>query len=105
MATRGLVVIAEEDASLRRSLAQRLEFEGYEVREVDSVDRFDELTASADVVVSAVDDQGASLSEFREHSDVLFVALLPRDTATMEALDVVEAGADDYVVKPFSPRE
>jgi DNA-binding response OmpR family regulator len=41
----------------------------------------------------------------RERSDALVIAMLPRDTAQMEALDALDAGADDFVVKPFSPRE
>jgi DNA-binding response OmpR family regulator len=30
---------------------------------------------------------------------------MPNDTGIFEALDVVDAGADDVLVKPFSPRE
>jgi DNA-binding response OmpR family regulator len=41
----------------------------------------------------------------RERSNVLFVAMLPRHTSVMDALDVIDAGADDVLVKPFSPRE
>jgi DNA-binding response OmpR family regulator len=104
MATSDVVVVADEDAALRRLLARRLEAEGFDVRQIDSVCRIDEFTAGADLVVSEVYDQGASLPRLREHSDVLFVAVLPRDTDMLEALDVVDAGADDFVIKPFSPR-
>jgi DNA-binding response OmpR family regulator len=31
--------------------------------------------------------------------------MLPRETAVVDALDIVDAGADDYLVKPFSQRE
>ena len=31
--------------------------------------------------------------------------MMPTDTCVMDALDVVDAGADDVLVKPFSPRE
>jgi DNA-binding response OmpR family regulator len=101
------IVVAEEDPTLRRVLADRLASEGYEVRLVEvpcrlgeSVDDFD-----ADLVVSAISDQGPTLRSVRERTDVLFVAMLPRETGVMEALDVIDAGADDVLVKPFSPRE
>ena len=66
----------------------------------ESADDFD-----ADLVVSEVTDRGPRVQQLRERSDVLFVALLPSDTAVMEALDVIDAGADDFLVKPISPRE
>lgn len=101
------IVVAEEDPALRRVLADRLASEGYDVKIVEvpcrlgeSADDFD-----ADLVVSAISDQGPTLRSVRQRSDVLFVAMLPRETAMMDALDVIDAGADDVVVKPFSPRE
>jgi DNA-binding response OmpR family regulator len=103
----GRIVVAEEDAVLRRVLAERLSAEGYDVRLVDvpcrlgeSPDDFD-----ADLVVSAISDQGPTVQAVRQRSDVLFVAMLPRHTGVLDALDVVDAGADDVLVKPFSPRE
>jgi DNA-binding response OmpR family regulator len=103
----GRILVAEEDAALRRLLAEQLGSEGYEVRVLDmpcrlgeSADDFD-----ADLVVSEVTARGPRVQQLRERSDVLFVALLPSDTAIMEALDVIDAGADDFLVKPFSPRE
>src|SRR3954447_3742188 len=103
----GRIVVAEEDAELRRMLADRLESEGYDVRLLDrpyllgeSADDFD-----ADLVVSEVTECGPRLQQIRARSEVLFVALLARDTGVMDALDVIDAGADDVLVKPFSPRE
>src|SRR5215207_5576377 len=103
----GRIVVAEEDPALRRVLADRLESEGYDVRLFDMPCRLGESAGDFDVdlVVSEVTERGPRLQQIRERSDVLFVALLPRDTAVMDALDVIDAGADDVVVKPFSPRE
>lgn len=99
--------MAEEDPTLRRVLAERLASEGYEVRVVDVPCRLGESPEHFDVdlVVSAVSDQGPAVGWVRERSNVLFVAMLPRDTSVMDALDVIDAGADDVLVKPFSPRE
>jgi DNA-binding response OmpR family regulator len=103
----GRILVAEEDPVLRAVLADRLQSEGYEVRLVDkpcqlgdSPDDFD-----ADLVVIEMTDRGPRVQQLRERSDVLFVALLPRDTAAIDALDVIDAGADDALVKPISPRE
>jgi DNA-binding response OmpR family regulator len=103
----GRIVVAEEDPALRRVLADRLESEGYDVRLFDMPCRLGESAGDFDVdlVVSEVTERGPRLQQIRERSDVLFVALLPRDTAVMDALDVIDAGADDVLVKPFSPRE
>jgi DNA-binding response OmpR family regulator len=101
------ILVAEEDPASRKLFADWLASEGYDVQELDlpcrlgeSADDFD-----ADLVVSEVTDRGPGVRQLRTRSDVLFVALLPRDTAVMEALDVIDAGADDFLVKPFSPRE
>jgi DNA-binding response OmpR family regulator len=103
----GRIIVAEEDPVLRRVLAERLTAEGYEVRLVDRPCRLGESPDDfdADLVVSAVTDQGPTVQSVRDRSDVLFVAMLPRDTAVFDALDVVDSGADDVLVKPFSPRE
>jgi DNA-binding response OmpR family regulator len=105
--TSGRVLIAEEDPTLRRILADRLEVEGYEVLLLDTPDRLGEASDhfDADVVVISVTDHGPRLQRVREQSDVLFVAMLPCTTGLFDALDVIDAGADDALVKPFSPRE
>jgi DNA-binding response OmpR family regulator len=104
---RGRILIAEEDAALRRLFAGWLGSEGYDVQELELpctlAESADDL--DADLVVSEVTGRGPRVQQLRERSDVLFVALLPSDTAVMEALDVIDAGADDFLVKPFSPRE
>jgi DNA-binding response OmpR family regulator len=103
----GRIVVADEDPTLRRALASRLTSEGYEVRVIDAPCRLGESSDDFDVdlVVSAISDHGPSVQSVRERSNVLLVAMLPRETAVVDALDVVDAGADDYLVKPFSQRE
>lgn len=101
------IVVAEEDPALRRVLADRLAYEGFDVRTVDAPTRLGERLEdlNADLVVSAVSERGPTMQKVRQQSDVLFVAMLPCDTAVSDMLDVMDAGADDVLVKPFSPRE
>lgn len=107
MATRILVV--EDDALVRASLRLLLEDEQYDVVEAPDGEtglaRFD----SGRVDVALVDLKLPGLSGFdlcraiRAISDVPIVIV----TAQVDSYDVVaglEAGADDYVTKPFVPK-
>src|SRR5438093_177170 len=107
MASTPHVLVAEPDAALRRVLVQRLASEGCVVRPVESADAaLGALAESdADALVLAIPPRSELLPALRERSDALVIAMLPVDTAQMEALDALDAGADDFVVKPFSPRE
>ena len=101
----GHIVLAEDDPALRELLAYRLTSEGYDVRLLDTPRRLAECgDLDADLVISAFSDHGPTIHDVRQHSDVLLVAMMPTNTGVMDALDVVDAGADDVLVKPFSPR-
>jgi DNA-binding response OmpR family regulator len=103
----GHIVLAEDDRALRELLARRLTSEGYEVSLLETPGRLAECCGDldADLVISAFSDHGPTIHDLREHSDVLLVAMMPTNTGMMDALDVVDAGADDVLVKPFAPRE
>jgi DNA-binding response OmpR family regulator len=45
------------------------------------------------------------MSPLRSRSDAPVIAVLPAGTEVGDALDMLDAGADNYVVRPFSPRE
>jgi DNA-binding response OmpR family regulator len=101
----GRIVLAEDDPALRDLLARRLTSEGYDVRLLDALRRLADDDLDADLVITAFSDHGPTIHDVRQHSDVLLVAMMPTNTGVMDALDVVDAGADDVLVKPFSPRE
>jgi DNA-binding response OmpR family regulator len=102
-----MVLLAEPDPALRRMLTQRLADEGCVVRPVESTDLIFAALAQtdADVVVVAASPGSDVIQALRERSHAVVIPMLPRDTNPMEALDALDLGADDFVVKPFSPRE
>lgn len=104
------ILVIEDDSAIRTQTAQLLRDEGYEVDEASSAEeglaKFD--VRGADCVVLDVmlpDLDGFEVCRrVRARSDVPIVMV----TARTDSFDVVaglEAGADDYVAKPFEPKE
>jgi DNA-binding response OmpR family regulator len=104
------IVVAEDDAAIRDLLVHHLEREGFAV--VAAADGHAALRyarAAADVVILDVGLPGIDGFEIaralrREGRDLPMMIL----TARSEEIDRIvgfELGADDYVCKPFSPRE
>lgn len=104
------VVIAEDDAAIRELVAHHLRREGYGV--VGVVDGPGALRAAREIASALILDLGlpgldgldVTRKLRREGCTVPIVVL----TARCEEVDRVlafEIGADDYVCKPFSPRE
>jgi two-component system, OmpR family, alkaline phosphatase synthesis response regulator PhoP len=104
------VVVAEDDAPIRELLLHHLEREGFYCRAAADgpaalrLARGDADVLVLDVGLPVVDGFDVVRTLRREGRDVPIVML----TARCEEVDRVvglEIGADDYVVKPFSPRE
>ena len=105
------VVIAEDEAIIRLDLKETLEEEGYEVvgetgRGDDAIELIRGLQPDLAILdIGVPDGNGFDVCRaIRRTSDLPIVFL----TARSEEIDRVlglELGADDYVSKPFSPRE
>jgi len=104
------ILIVEDDAAIRRFVRQALEAEGHQVFETDSVKRglIEAGTRKPDLLILDLglpDGDGVDLiRDLRGWSTMPVVVLSARvdETDKIEALD---AGADDYLVKPFSVGE
>jgi DNA-binding response OmpR family regulator len=103
------VLVVDDEPTVREVVAQYLERDGFVVRELDRGDLVagELATFQPDLIVLDIMLPGASgLDVLRAvDSNRVPVILL---TARVEEADRVlglELGADDYVVKPFSPRE
>lgn len=110
MTTPAKILVVDDETNLRRLVGSYLRAEGYEVSEaadgaeaVDSVRRRKPDLVVLDVRMSGMDGIEA-LREIRTFSEVFVIML----TARAEEADKViglSVGADDYLTKPFSPRE
>lgn len=104
------ILIVEDDERIRDALREALESEGWLVRETgtgeDALVAFD--TAPADVVlvdITLPDIDGFEVCRaIRRSSDVPIVMVTARSD-THDVVGGLEAGADDYLTKPFAPKE
>jgi DNA-binding response OmpR family regulator len=108
------VLIVEDDERIRTSMRLALEDEGYDVSEAGSGEDALELYAQAnpqapfdllivDIMLPGMDGF-ACCRELRRQSAVPIIMVTAR-TDTHDVVAGLEAGADDYVTKPFEPKE
>lgn len=101
------VLIIEDDQRIRESLAMRLSDRGYSVETVASALPGVERAVSGEVDVVVLDlglpdmDGGQALLMIRAVSSVPVVVATARSDER-QIVDLLDAGADDYVIKPFS---
>jgi OmpR family response regulator RpaB len=108
--SKGTILVVDDEASIRRILETRLSMVGYTVATAcdgeEALDRFPAVEPDLvvlDVMMPKLDGYGV-IQELRKISDVPIVML----TALSEVKDRIlglELGADDYLMKPFSPKE
>ena len=104
------ILVVEDEVKIRELLRSYLEREGFDV--VSTGSGADAIglaqTAAPDLVILDLrlpDVRGESVaSEIRRFSEVP-VLMLTAKAAEQDRIHGLELGADDYVTKPFSPRE
>ena len=104
------ILVVDDEASIRRILETRLSMIGYDVVTAgdgeEALDTFRKAIPDLvvlDVMMPKLDGYGVC-QELRKESDVPIIML----TALGDVADRItglELGADDYVVKPFFPKE
>jgi len=102
------VLVVDDEPTVRDVVARYLERDGYVVREVGDGAEIAAAIESfrPDLVVLDVMLPGTSgLDVLRELGNRVPVILLTARTDETDRVLGLELGADDYVVKPFSPRE
>ncbi|GAB3347502.1 response regulator [Modestobacter lapidis] len=104
------LLIVEDDDHIRTALRWALEDEGYQVAEaVDGEDACRQVAASVpdlmvvDLMLGAMDGFAVVREVRRDHDLPIIVVSARADTHDIVA--ALEAGADDYVTKPFQVKE
>ena len=109
--SRGTVLLVDDEAYVRDSLASLLERRGYTVRTAASADRAlaDGAAEGADAVVADLKMPGLSgldlLRELQKRAPALPVVLLTGHGTVASAVECMRAGAFDYLLKPAEPGE
>jgi len=104
------ILSVEDDERIRTALKLALEDEGWTVDEAssgeDAIDLFHRCVPDVvliDIMLPGID--GFELCRtLRKTSDVPIVMVTARND-THDVVDGLEAGADDYLTKPFAPKE
>lgn len=105
------IVIVEDETSIREAIAETLRAAGYEP--LQAADGVAGLTAARrpgirlvllDLMLPKMDGM-AVLRQLRQTHSTLPVIILTARGAEDDRVQGLQAGADDYVVKPFSARE
>jgi two-component system, OmpR family, response regulator len=104
------VLVVDDDPAIRKMLAEYLAEHGYEVAQAASgkemrVELEREVPAAVLLDIGLPGEDGLTLARFvRERYDVAIIMV----TGAGDVVDRVaglEVGADDYIAKPFDPRE
>ena len=108
--TQPVVILIEDEAQIRRFVRSALEAEGWQVHEADTVQRglADAGTRKPDLLIVDLglpDGDGLDLiRDVRGWSSVPIIVLSAR-TNEPEKIAALDAGADDYLAKPFGVGE
>ena len=105
------ILVVDDDVRLRRLLERFLTEQGYRVRAVEDVEQMDRLLAREiyhlvvlDLMLPGEDGLSACNRLRAQGNQVPIIMLTARGDESSRILGL-EQGADDYLAKPFNPRE
>ena len=105
------ILLAEDTEELNRAITQVLTMQGYEVDAVFDGAEAAERASSGSYdcmifdIMMPVKDGITALKEIRAAGDVTPVILLTAKAEVDDRVDGLDAGADDYLTKPFAMKE
>ena len=108
--TANRLLIVDDDPSVRRMLAEYLGGQGFEVSEAESGRAMREKVAAAvpDLVLLDLGlpgEDGLSLARWLRERHTCGIVMVTGSAGTVDRIVGLEVGADDYIGKPFEPRE
>lgn len=105
------ILVVEDEASIRKFIAINLERSGFEVLEADNGEKALEMAAAYKPSVMVLDVMLPGIDGFqvctrlRVEMPELIIIMLTARGQDIDKITGLELGADDYMVKPFNPRE
>ena len=104
------ILVVDDEVNIRRVVREYAEFEGYEVAEAENGMEAVEMVKSEDFDLIVMDimmpklDGFSTCKEIKKYKTIPVIMLSARGEE-YDKLFGFELGIDDYVVKPFSPKE
>jgi two-component system phosphate regulon response regulator OmpR len=110
MTDRGRILIVDDDQELRDTLREYFEISGFVVYSVADGEGMRKVIAQSPVDIVLMDvnlpgEDGLELTRELRTSRSIGIVMLTGAAQTVDRIIGLEVGADDYVVKPFDPRE
>lgn len=107
------ILIAEDESSIRDFVVINLKRSGYDVVEAENgaiaIEKYDEADGDFDIALLDImmpEKDGLEVCKYlREKSKTIGIIMLTARSQEMDKVTGLLVGADDYVIKPFSPSE
>lgn len=107
------LLIAEDEASIRDFIVINLKRNGYEVIEAENgreaIEKYDASDGDIDIALLDImmpEVDGLEVCKYlRKKSSTIGIIMLTAKSQEMDKVTGLLVGADDYVIKPFSPSE
>lgn len=105
------VLVVEDEGSIRKFITINLERSGFSVYEADCGEKALELAAACrpsvmvlDIMLPGIDGLDVC-KKIRQDMPEMIIVMLTARAQDVDKITGLELGADDYMVKPFNPRE
>jgi len=110
MADKGSILVVDDDKDVRDTIRDYFEFCGFDVSVAGDGDGMRNILASRPIEIVLMDlnlpgEDGLALTRELRASRPVGVIMLTAAGQTIDRIIGLEMGADDYVPKPFDPRE
>ncbi len=105
------VLVVEDEPSIRKFIAINLERSGFDVLEAETGEKAVEMAEACKPGVMVLDVMLPGIDGFevctmlRDRMPELIIIMLTARGQDIDKITGLELGADDYMVKPFNPRE
>ena len=104
------IVVVDDDLDVRETVGEYLRRNGYSVTEADGGAALRDVMAARPIDLALLDismpgDDGLTLAREIRSAGPAGIIMLTANSDDLDKIVGLEVGADDYVTKPFSPRE